>query len=220
MKVWRPLLRQSVQALRIHTTPRQRHRPDNKRPGNYLSQRQPLTPAQKRRRVRQQRLDLAHQPIHGVRHHLLLVGLGARLEQPEQDGVELGPVRVDEEGHLRPAEGAGGGRRRRAEVRGGVDVGEELADDGGLDDDAVVEDEHGHEAARVERQEGGGPRAVDVDDALFEGDLELVEGDVCAVGPFVRVSCALPGFGFVMLGDGEGYGEAGAYMCMCGWCTR
>lgn len=83
--------------------------------------------------------------------------------------MELAPVRVDEEGDLRSAKRAGDGRWGRAQMRG-VDVDEELADDGGLDDEAVVEEQHGHEAAGVEGEEGRGPRAVDVDDALVEGD--------------------------------------------------
>lgn len=69
-----------------------------------------------------------------------------------------------------------------------VDIGQELAHDGRLDDDATVEDQNGHEAAGVELEKLGGAGPVYVDDALLERDTKLAQRNIGPVGPWFRLS--------------------------------
>ncbi len=88
-----------------------------------------------------------------------------------------------------------GGARRvgRRQQRRRVGVSEILGHDGRLEDDFVVDLEGRHEPARVDLEVPRVTRAVERDDDLLKGDLELRQGDVGAVGPWrTRLLARLP----------------------------
>lgn len=166
---------------------RQLEEPDYKGPRHDLGEGQPLAAAEEGCGVLQERLELLDDgggevlggggPLGGP--------LGGELE-PVGRGRELRDVGVDEEVDPRAAEGAAGLARGGDEV-GGVGVGEELGDDGGLGEDLAIVGERGDEAAGVDGEVGLGAGDGEVDDFLLKGDVELGEGDVGALGPCVRV---------------------------------
>ena len=98
--------------------------------------------------------------------------------------MKLVPVRVGEEAHSRPAQRALGCGGRWAYV-GWVDVRQELADYGRLDEDFAVENQHWYEGPWIELQEVRRPRPVDVDYDLLEGNPELRESDIGTVCPYM-----------------------------------
>jgi len=67
----------------------------------------------------------------------------------------------------------------------GVLVGEEVGDNGRLEDELAVEVQRGHKTARVDGEVLGRARRVEVDDDLLEGHLELGQGNVHTVCPCV-----------------------------------
>lgn len=144
-----------------------------------------LAAAKERPRVPQQGLDLLHHGGDGGLRHGLGLLVAARGQELRDHAVDLGHVRVDEEGDARPAQGAAraAGRGQQG-VRGRrVGVGQELRHDGRLGDDLAVVGQRGDEAARVNLEVPRVPGPVERDDDLLEGELELREGDVRAVRP-------------------------------------
>ena len=66
-----------------------------------------------------------------------------------------------------------------------VRVGEELRDNGRLGDDFAVVGDGGDETAGVDLQVFGGAGDAEVDDFFFEGEIELGEGDMSSVCPWL-----------------------------------
>lgn len=148
----------------------------------HLSQGGLLAATEKRRRVSKQRLDLLDNRVGGRLANLGpgLVRLGRHAL--EDRGEDLGEEGVDEEADAGAAQGAVRGVGGREQVRG-EGVGEELGDDGGFGDDLAVVRERGDEAAGVDLQVLFGAGFVEIDNLLFEGNVELGEGNVSTVGP-------------------------------------
>lgn len=78
--------------------------------------------------------------------------------------------------------------RGRGQKSVGIGVYEVLRDDGGLGDGLAIVDNGGNEASRVDLQILWGARSVQVNDLLLEWEAEFLEGDVCPVRDWGKVS--------------------------------
>lgn len=96
--------------------------------------------------------------------------------------MNLGDVRVHKEGDPRTTKRAawfvGDGYQMR-----GVYVGEELRDDGRLRDDLTVEGQGWDQSSWVDPEVFRSPRRAEINDDLFERDLELLESDMRPMSP-------------------------------------
>lgn len=70
---------------------------------------------------------------------------------------------------------------------GWVNIAQELANDGGFNDDLIIENEDRYEGTRIEGEKLCRAGSIHIDDPLFEGDAYFRQADVGAVGPCARV---------------------------------
>lgn len=70
---------------------------------------------------------------------------------------------------------------------GGINIAQELTNNGRFNDDLVVEDENRYEATGVEGKEVCRTGPVHIDDSLLESNAYLGQTNVRAVGPWVRI---------------------------------
>lgn len=154
---------------------------------SHLSLRELVTAAKEGVRIGEQRLNLLDEGFDGFLGDRVSLRVDLGRVEAKYHRVDLGDVRVNKPGNLRAAERAARRVGRREQVRR-IGVGQELRDDGGLNDNLAVVRQRGNQPARVDLEVFGRARRVQVDRDLLKRELELLQDDVRPVRPWAGQS--------------------------------